>query len=192
MIELKVEEKTVPLTIVSEPRVQAANAINKGSKVTGNIVIMQDLVITGDVEGDITGEEKSNIIIKGTCKGNIRTKGGSVELEGEMSGGDIVAGGYVKVTGKFRGGKIQARERIVINGEFSGSLESNDIEVGACGRGKGEIVYKDSICIQKGAKVEGRITRIEGERKPEPERKVEAAVPLKKGFFGKGNGIGSH
>jgi cytoskeletal protein CcmA (bactofilin family) len=171
-------------TVVSE-----VNAINKGSKLTGNLTISHDLEITGDVEGDITSEECSNIFIKGACKGNIRTKG-SVEIEGDMSGGDIVAGGYVKLTGKFHGGKIQAKEKIHINGEFSGTLESNEIEVGSGAQGKGELFFKEDLSIQKGAKVEGRITRMEAERKPEAkqtEQKPQAArkedAKPKKGFF---------
>lgn len=151
------------------------NAINKGSKLTGNLVITQDLQITGDVEGDITSEEGSNIFIKGTCKGNIKTAGGSVEIEGDMSGGDIVAGGYVKVTGRFHGGKIQAKEKIHINGEFSGTLESNEIEVGSLAKGTGEIVYKEHLSIQKGANVEGRITRVGQGQKAEAPRKPEEA-----------------
>ena len=167
----------------ARPVLQGVNAINKGSKLTGNLIITQDLEITGDVEGDISSEEDSNIFIKGACKGNIKTRGGSVEIEGDMSGGDIVAGGYVKVTGKFHGGKIQAREKIHINGEFSGTLESNEIEVGADAQGKGEIFYKEHLSIQKGAKVEGRITRMESELKSPAEQKAEAMS--KKGFFSK-------
>lgn len=163
------------------------NAINKGSKLTGNLVVSQDLDITGDVEGDITSEESSNIFIRGTCKGNIRTKG-SVEIDGDMSGGDIMAGEYVKVTGKFHGGKIQAKAKIHINGEFSGTLESNEIEVGSGARGTGEIVYREHLSIQKGARVEGRITRVETDRKElkqksETDRKEGPAQ--KKGFFSK-------
>jgi cytoskeletal protein CcmA (bactofilin family) len=166
------------------------NAINKGSKVTGNFVITQDLEVTGDIEGNITGENNSSIFIKGTCKGNVKTAGGSVEIEGDMSGGDIVAGGSVKVTGKFHGGKIQAGERIHINGEFSGSLESKVIEIGAAARGKGELFYRETLCIEKGAKVEGSIARVEAELKPAPAPKPAAApvvrkeeVKPKKGFF---------
>lgn len=181
--EIKVAEKNS----VEMVKHAGVNAINKGSKVTGNIIITQDLQITGDIEGNITGENNSSIFIKGTCKGNIKTKGGSVEIDGDMSGGDIVAGGYVKVTGKFHGGKIQAKEKIHINGEFSGSLESNEIEIGSSARGKGEIFYRQTLCIQKGANVEGKITRTEGERKPEAERaeRKEQAPPEKpkKGFF---------
>jgi cytoskeletal protein CcmA (bactofilin family) len=162
------------------------NAINKGSKLTGNIVVIHDLEITGDVEGDITSEENSNIFIRGNCKGNIRTKGGSVEIEGDMSGGDIIAGGYVKVTGKFHGGKIQAGERIHINGEFSGTLESAEIEVGSGASGAGEIVYREYLSIQKGAKVEGRIVRMERKEdlEPKPETNVKEQKS-KKGFFSK-------
>jgi cytoskeletal protein CcmA (bactofilin family) len=162
------------------------NAINKGSKLTGNLVVTQNLEVTGDVEGDITSEENSNIIIRGNCKGNISTKGGSVEIVGNMSGGDIIAGGYVKVTGKFNGGKILARERIHINGEFSGTLESDEIEVGAGAMGTGEIIYRKSLSIQKGAKVEGSITRLEAERKKDLEPKPDVKEQQqKKGFFSK-------
>ncbi|HEX8947748.1 MAG TPA: polymer-forming cytoskeletal protein [Dissulfurispiraceae bacterium] len=185
--ELREREQATPVksTIAGAGKaaVRGVNAINKGSKLTGNLIITQDIEITGDVEGDISSEEDSNIFIKGSCKGNIRTKGGSVEIEGDMSGGDIVAGGYVKIEGKFHGGKIQARERIHINGEFSGTLESNEIEVGSGAQGRGEIFYKEHLSIQKGAKVEGRITRIGSERKTEPERKED--TPQKKGFFAK-------
>ncbi|MDA8387506.1 MAG: polymer-forming cytoskeletal protein [Nitrospiraceae bacterium] len=153
------------------------NAIINGSKLTGNMIITRDLEITGDYEGDITSDENSNIFIKGTCKGNIRTKGGSVEIEGSMHGGDIIAGGHVKVTGKFHGGKIQATVKIHINGEFSGILESADIEVGASAQGKGELVYRESLSIEKGAKVEGRIIRLDGGSAPEPKPK--------KGLFSK-------
>lgn len=168
----------------SRIRVSGINAVIRGSKVIGSVVISQDLEITGDVEGDITSEENSNIFVRGTCKGNIRTKGGSVEIEGEMSGGDIIAGGHVKVTGKFSGGKIQAKEKIYVNGEFSGVLESNEIEVGSNARGKVELIYKEDLSIQKGAKIEGRIVRLEGERKPQAEEKKEKAKE-KKSFFSK-------
>ncbi len=185
MAEIKVAEKPVLESVVSKPVMPGGvNAIHKGSKVTGNFVITQDLYVAGDIEGNITGENNASIFIKGSCKGSIKTKG-SVEIDGEMSGGDIVAGSSVKITGKFLGGKIQATERIHINGEFGGSLESNEIEVGAGARGKGEIFYKETLSIQKGAKIEGKITRTELERKPEAERKIEhkeAAKP-KKGFF---------
>ena len=178
MIEVRVAEKNTVVSAVKTAE-QGINIISKGSKITGNMVVSQDLQMNCDIEGNITAENNASIFIKGTCKGNIEAKGGSVEIEGEMIGGNIIAGGYVNVTGKFLGGKIQAKDRIHVNGEFTGSLESNDIELGSAARGKGEIFYKETLCIQKGAKVEGNITRAEGqrtqvqERKPEPERKLE-------------------
>lgn len=180
--EIKVAEKNSAEGQVKQ--LQGMNAVNKGSKVAGNFIIIQDLHVAGDIEGNITGENNANIFIKGSCKGNIRTAG-SVEIEGEMSGGDITAGGHVTVTGKFHGGKIQAKERIYINGEFSGSLESGEVEIGPAAQGKGEIFYKETFCIQKGAKVEGKLTRTEAERKPDIERKIERKpeVKPKKGFF---------
>ncbi len=178
MIEVRVAEKNTVVSAVKTAE-QGINIISKGSKITGNMVVSQDLQMNCDIEGNITAENNASIFIKGTCKGNIEAKGGSVEIEGEMSGGNIIAGGYVNVTGKFLGGKIQAKDRIHVNGEFTGSLESNEVELGVAARGKGEIFYKETLCIQKGAKVEGNITRADGqrmpvqERKPEPERKPE-------------------
>ncbi len=184
MIEVKVAEKNTVVSAVKAAE-QGNNAMCKGSKITGNMVVSQDLQMNGDLEGNITAENNANIFIKGTCKGNIEAKGGSVEIEGEMSGGNISAGGYVNVTGKFLGGKIQAKDKIYINGEFTGSLESNEVELGPAARGKGEILYKETLCIQKGAKVEGKVTRAEAERMPVSERKPERKEEPKpkKGFF---------
>lgn len=181
---VKVEDKAAAVGI--QPAFRTINAINKGSKVTGNLIIGQDLEITGDIEGDIASRENANIFILGASKGNITT-GGSVEIEGEMNGGDIVAGGYVKVTGKFHGGKIQAKEKIHVNGEFSGTLESREIEVGADAQGTGEIVYNEYLSIEKGARVEGRITRVGSEPKKHSESaRLEEKQPVqKKGFFKK-------
>ena len=159
----------------SKPKTQNSNTILKGSKLLGDITISQDLEVHGDVEGNITAEQKSNIIIKGTCKGNIETKEGNVEIEGEMSGGDIVAGGNVKLIGKFHGGKIEAKEKIFINGEFHGKLESNEIEIGPKAQGKGEIFYKEYISIQKGAKVEAQISKLQEELKEE-KKSVDSKV----------------
>ncbi len=184
LIEVNVAEKNTVLSAVKTVE-QGINEIFKGSKVTGNIVVSQDLQMNGDIEGNITAENNASIYIKGTCKGNIDARGGSVEIDGEMSGGNISAGGYVKVSGKFLGGKIQAKDKIHINGEFTGSLESNEIELGAAARGKGEIWYKEALCIQKGAKVEGKITRSEADRMQGPERRPARKEETKprKGFF---------
>jgi cytoskeletal protein CcmA (bactofilin family) len=185
MIEVRVAEKNTVVSAVKTAE-QGINIISKGSKITGNIVVSQDLQMNCDIEGNITAENNASIFIKGTCKGNIEAKGGSVEIEGEMSGGNISAGGFVKVTGKFLGGKIQAKDRIHVNGEFTGSLESNEVELGSAARGKGEILYKETLCIQKGAQVEGKITRADGQRMPVQERKPERKEepkPKRHGFF---------
>jgi cytoskeletal protein CcmA (bactofilin family) len=181
MVEVKVAERNTVAGAVKTDE-QGINAICKGCKVTGNMVVRQDLQMNGDLEGNITAENNASIFIKGTCKGNIDAKGGSVEIDGEISGGNISAGGYVKVTGKFLGGKIQAKDKIHINGEFTGILESNDVELGTAARGKGEILYKETLCIQNGAKMEGKVTRAEAER-PGVERKPERKEEPKKGFF---------
>jgi cytoskeletal protein CcmA (bactofilin family) len=189
LIEVTVAEKNTVASAVKTAE-QGINMICKGSKVVGNMVVSQDLQMNGDLEGNITAENNASIFIKGTYKGNIDAKGGSVEIDGEMSGGNINAGGYVKVTGKFLGGKIQAKDKIHINGEFTGSLESNEVELGADARGKGEVLYKEALYIQKGAKMEGKVTRAgaEATRLPGPERKAEPPKEEpkpKKGFFSK-------
>ncbi len=72
MIEVKVAEKN---TVASAVKIaeQGVNAIFKGSKITGNMVVSQDLQMNGDLEGNITAENNASIFIKGTCKGNIAT-----------------------------------------------------------------------------------------------------------------------
>jgi cytoskeletal protein CcmA (bactofilin family) len=187
IVEVRVAEKNAGASAVITVE-QGINTICKGSKVTGNMFISQDLQMNGDLQGDITADNNASIFIKGTCKGNIDAKGGSVEIEGEMSGGNISAGGYVKVSGKFLGGKIQAKDKIHINGEFTGSLESNEVELGASARGKGEILYKETLCIQQGAKMEGNVTRAGAERMavpavPEQKPELKEEPKPKKSFF---------
>jgi len=134
---------------IAEPIKKEKTVIVKGSKLKGDINITYDLELSGEVEGNITSEEKSNIIIKGNCKGNIKTKSGNVNIEGQMSSGDVFAGGDIIITGKFNGGKLEAKGKIYVDGEFSGKLESNEIEIGPDARGKGEIFYKEYISIAK-------------------------------------------
>lgn len=135
------------------------NKILKGSKLIGDINVTCDLELSGDVEGNITSTENSNILIKGVCRGNIETKEGCVDIEGELSGGNITAGKDVKISGKFNGGEVKALGKIFIDGEFNGKLEGNDIEIGANSSGKGEIFYKEYISISRGAKVEVQISQ---------------------------------
>ena len=157
-----------------------ANSIVKGSKLTGDIIISYDLELDGEVEGNITSEQKSNIIIKGTCSGNISTREGNVDIEGKMHKGDIFAGGNIIITGSFNGGSVKSKGTIYVNGEFSGSLEGKDIEIGPAAKGKGELLYKDNISIAKGARVEVNINRCKEEIteiKKAPEAKV---VPIER------------
>lgn len=145
-------------------KTQKINTILKGSKLTGDININYDLELSGEVEGNISSEQNSNIVIKGVCKGNITTKEGNVEIEGELLKGDISAGGDVKITGKFNGGMVKAKGRISAHGEFTGKFESNEIEIGPNARGKGELLYKEYISIAKGAQIEAKISQIHEEQ----------------------------
>jgi len=154
-------------------RVEAAgvNTILKGSRVIGDINVTCDLELSGDVEGNITSRDNANILIKGTCKGNIN--GGNVHIQGELLGGNITAGNDVRISGKFKGGEVKAGGRIHINGEFSGKLMGNEIEIGPDARGDGELLYKGSISVAKGARIEARISQME----QPPERKTAKDSP---------------
>jgi len=159
------------------------NKILKGSKLVGDIIVTCDLELSGDVEGNITSTQKSNILIKGVCKGNIETKEGSVNIEGELRGGNITAGKDVKISGKFNGGEVKALGKIFVDGEFSGKLEGNDIEIGANSSGKGEIFYKEYISISRGAKVDVHISQTKEaltEVKTPPKTKAVYKRPVNK------------
>jgi cytoskeletal protein CcmA (bactofilin family) len=169
-----------PAAPVREERI---NTILKGSKVTGDISVSSDLRLSGEVIGNITSEENSNIVIQGVCNGNIRTRGGSVSIEGELNNGDIIAGGEVKITGRFDGGSVKARDKIYINGEFNGRLESSEIEIGPDAKGSGELIYQEYISISRGAKVEAHIRQAKEEfdevRKSPDMKVINMDLPLK-------------
>lgn len=144
---------------------RTVNQILKGSRLTGDVHIDCDLELSGEVEGNITSDTGSNVVIKGTCKGGITTKEGSVDIEGELKGGDIIAGSDVTITGKFGGGKVSAKGKILIDGEFNGVLEGNEIELGSRAKGAGRLLYRESLSIARGAKVEGEMACV-AEEKP--------------------------
>ena len=162
---------------------ESMNTILKGSKLIGNINVTCDLELSGDVEGNITSERNSNIVIKGSCKGNIETKEGSVHIEGELKSGNITAGGNVRITGKFNGGKVKSKGSVYLNGEFNGDLEGDEIEIGAHARGKGQLHYRECISIARGARVDVQINQIPQELKlikTAPEKKTADIKPPKK------------
>ncbi len=169
-------------------RSSSVNKILKGSKLTGDINVTCDLEMSGNVEGNITSLQDSNILIKGVCKGNIETKEGSVDIEGELRGGNITAGKDVKISGKFNGGEVKAAGKIFIDGEFNGKLEGKDIEIGANSSGKGEIFYEEYISISRGAKVDVQISQTKGalkEVKTPPKTKAADTTPVKQSVEGK-------
>lgn len=145
-----------------------SNHFLHGSRLKGDIVVTCDLELSGEVVGNISSKENSSIFMKGSCKGNIETAGGNVHLEGELSEGNIRAGGDVHVTGKFFGGSIIAGGKCYINGEVTGTLEATDIEIGPDAKFQGEIHYRGSLSIIKGAQVQSKLTQCLVEAKPEP------------------------
>ena len=171
----EIREQPVVTGKVESKQSDGVNKILRGSRLSGNINVTCDLELSGDVEGNITSEQDSSIVIKGSCKGNIETKGGNVVIDGQLSEGNIIAGRDVTISGKFDGGEIRAKGRIYINGEFNGKLEGNEVELGAKAHGKGEISYFENISIAKGAKIEVQISKGQKELKlvkNEPEKKT--------------------
>ena len=163
------------------------NNILKGSKVTGDINITCDLVLSGDVEGNITAKDNSSIVIKGSCKGNISSGSGDIDIRGELQSGKITTEGNVSISGKFTGGEVKAGGKIYVNCEFTGRLEGNDVEIGANAHIKGELFYKEFITISRGAKVEVHLCRIQEESKGEnktPEKNVVHMKPPVKELIG--------
>ncbi len=173
-----IREQPVEITQEEGKKSNGVNKILRGSKLSGNINVTCDLELSGDVEGNIISEQDSSIVIKGSCTGNIETKGGNVVIDGKLSKGNIIAGRDVTISGKFDGGEIRAGGRVYINGEFNGKLEGHDIELGEKAHGKGEISYMETISIAKGAKIEVQISRGQKELKlvkSEPDHKTVAS-----------------
>ncbi len=182
--ELSRPEPSAAPTPVIRSRAGNSNTILKGSKLIGDINVTCDLELSGDIEGNITSEQDSKIVIKGICKGNIETKNGDVIIDGELLKGNIKAGSNVTISGKFNGGEITATGKISINGEFNGKLEGSEIEIGPGAHGKGEILYKEYISIAKGANVEVEIHKasnelklVKGKSEEKVTKEAKAATP---------------
>ena len=175
------------MTSDKSPGERKVNNILKGSKVTGDINVTSDLVLSGDVEGNITAKDNSSVVIKGSCKGNISSGRGDIDIRGELKNGNITTGGNVSISGKFTGGEVKAQGKIFVNCEFTGRLEGNEIEIGANAHVKGELFYTEYISVSRGAKVEVRLCRMQEESKGEnktPEKKVVDIKPPVKELSG--------
>jgi cytoskeletal protein CcmA (bactofilin family) len=143
--------------------------------------------LSGDVVGNITAKDNSSIVIKGSCKGNIESGRGDVDIRGELRSGNITTGGNVSISGKFTGGEVKAGGKIFVNCEFTGRLEGTEIEIGANAHIKGELFYKEYITVSRGAKVEVHLCCIQEESKKEnktTEKKVQDIKPPVKELIG--------
>ena len=179
--------KTNNMTSDKMPVENKTNKILKGSKVTGDINVTSDLVLSGDVEGNITAKDNSSVVIKGSCKGNISSGRGDIDIRGELKNGNITTGGNVSISGKFTGGEVKAQGKIYVNCEFTGRLEGNEIEIGANAHVKGELFYTEYISVSRGAKVEVHLCRMQEESKDEKktsENKVQDIKPPVKELVG--------
>jgi two-component sensor histidine kinase len=80
---------TTHKTVVAKNDNGDANTILKESKLIEDINVTCDLALSGDVEGTITSQQDSHIIIEGTSKGNTETREGDVYIEGELQSWNI-------------------------------------------------------------------------------------------------------
>ena len=162
---------------VKERAGKTSNTILKGNKLMGDINIICDLELNGDIEGNIISKTDSNIIITGSCSGNIETKGGTVDIEGSMLQGNISAGSDVRISGTFKGGEVVSEGKIYINGEVTGKLEGKEIEIGPHATVKGELSYRETISIARGAAIEGKVFQAQQElvllKSPQEEKKTK-------------------
>jgi cytoskeletal protein CcmA (bactofilin family) len=182
-----IDETTGNMTFDKRTENRKVNHILKGCKVTGDVNVTCDLEVTGEVDGNITAKDNSNIVIKGSCNGNIESGTGDVDIRGELRSGNITTGGNVSIAGKFTGGEVKAKGKIFVNCEITGRLEGNEIEIGANAHVKGELFYKEYISVSRGAKVEVHLCRIQEESKGEnktPEKKVLDMTPPVKELIG--------
>ncbi|NBX77219.1 MAG: polymer-forming cytoskeletal protein [Proteobacteria bacterium] len=164
--DLKTPVTAEPVLRVS-PAPKKINSILKGSRLKGDILVTCDLELSGEILGNITARESSSVWIKGSCKGNIETLSGNVQIDGEMIEGNISAGGDVHITGKFLGGSVIAGGKCYIDGEFSGKIEATDIEIGPNAKIKGQLHYREGLSILRGAKVSGALNPLEASPKAE-------------------------
>lgn len=164
-----VEANWAPTKLFEAPThsTKKMNSILKGSRLTGDILVTCDLELSGEILGNITAKDNSSVCIKGSCKGNIETPNGNVQIEGDLFEGNITAGGNVQITGKFLGGCIIAGGKCYIDGEFTGKIEANEIEIGPNAKMRGEFTYREGLSIVKGAKVAGSLTQLESVLKAE-------------------------
>ena len=116
------EEEKPPVSIVNTPvRREVENSvISKTCVVHGNIQIEQeDLVVLGNVEGNVTG--KGDITLSGTITGNVICRNFTLvcgELQGDLScegNAAIYADGYMH-------GDIKQAENVELSGTIEGDL----------------------------------------------------------------------
>jgi hypothetical protein len=158
--DVKTAVTVEPILRVS-PTPKKINSILKGSRLKGDILVTCDLELSGEILGNITARDSSSVCIKGSCRGNIETLSGNVQVEGEMIEGNISAGGDVHITGKFVGGSVVAGGKCYVDGEFSGKIEATDIEIGSNAKLNGELNYREGLSVLKGAKVSGALNQLE-------------------------------
>ena len=142
--------------------------ITRDTKITGKVVSMSNLDISGEINGDI--ESQHSICVSGKIEGNISGK--DVELNGATIKGNIHASQRLIIINKsLVVGNVSASE-MELNSRINGNINvKKEISIQSDSSVVGDISAM-SIGIQKGASIKGVVTTlgdgaIEDEEKPE-------------------------
>lgn len=148
------KDRRYETTIMKQQETFEPTVIGKGAYITGTLEVAGDLVMQGDMQGDISCQSK--ITATGTVQGNIMSV--DIELDNALINGDVACSGDMElnetatINGNCEainlvcGGKIQGDINMMESATFleksalSGNLSAQDIE------------------IHKGAVIQGNVT----------------------------------
>jgi len=112
-----------PTTAAPSPSVRSPSAIGPSITIKGNVIGGEDLLIEGQIEGQVTVEEH-NVTVgrRGRLKADIRGK--SIRVEGEVHG-DLVGTEEVVIrqTGRVEGNLKAPRVTLENGAQFRGSID---------------------------------------------------------------------
>jgi len=139
---------------VNEPIVYKTTVIEKGAVVTGNLVVLGDLELFGEVKGNI--ECKAHVTIAGKLVGDLSCEQAHLNLgsiEGDVSIKDLV---YVGEKTLIQG-NITAKQATIL-GKVKGDcvLQKGYLHIATTGAIIGDITTGD-LMVEKGAIIQGSI-----------------------------------
>lgn len=89
----------------------------ENGKVSGDLVVENDLILNGMVTGDIHVKNNSKLMLNGMCLGNLQVDVGSeVDIRGTVQGDIKNLGGILKINGIVQGNVSDAGTTVVSEG----------------------------------------------------------------------------